>query len=165
MTGFEIAKRIRQHDSNVPLVFITKLENLSIKGYEVDAVDFVVKPIDYFRFSILMKKLLKRVVQHEEKWINIRIHNEYKNKKIDINKITYVEINDHIAIIHSEDGNFSTWSSLSLLEKEIASDNFARCNSCYLVNLKFVKSVGKNEVEMPDAVISISRGKKREFTE
>jgi len=51
MDGLSTAARIREFDSNVILIFVTNMQQLAVRGYEVDALDFMVKPIQYQAFS------------------------------------------------------------------------------------------------------------------
>ena len=67
LNGIETARRLRELDSVVALVFITNMEQYAVNGYEVDALDFVVKPINYYRFSSMMRKALRIIARKEEK--------------------------------------------------------------------------------------------------
>lgn len=60
MNGLETAKRLRTVDKNVCLIFITTLAQYAIKGYEVDALDFLIKPVGFDLFSIKLEKAIKR---------------------------------------------------------------------------------------------------------
>ena len=61
INGMKAAHRLRELDSSVILVFITSLKQFAIEGYEVDALDFVVKPVQYIRFSSVMDRILARI--------------------------------------------------------------------------------------------------------
>ena len=62
--GIDIAKKIRETDSTSIIVFVTNMANLAVKGYEVDASDFIVKPLEYFSFKIKMNRIMERVRQN-----------------------------------------------------------------------------------------------------
>ena len=59
--GMSAAERIREQDENVVLVFVTNMAQCAIRGYEVDALDFVVKPVSYAPFSMRLARAIKRV--------------------------------------------------------------------------------------------------------
>lgn len=61
VNGLKGAEKIRELDSVVILVFITNLKQYALKGYEVDAMDFLVKPISYTAFSTMMSRIMKRI--------------------------------------------------------------------------------------------------------
>lgn len=58
LNGIETAKKIRETDSNVTIIFVTNMAKYAISGYEVDAMDFMVKPIDYFNFKVKFEKAI-----------------------------------------------------------------------------------------------------------
>ena len=70
--GVEVARQLREIDSVVTLVFITNMEQYAVNGYEVDALDFVVKPINYYRFSSMMRKTLRVIARRAEKEVVVR---------------------------------------------------------------------------------------------
>ena len=71
LDGIETAKRLRERDSKVVLVFITKLFQYAVNGYEYDAADFIIKPLRYPSFSLKMEKLMKKFRQAEGKHISL----------------------------------------------------------------------------------------------
>ena len=66
MNGMEAAARLRKTDAYVPLVFITDLKQYALKGYEVEAMDFLVKPVGYTAFSTMMDRVRRRSNKKEE---------------------------------------------------------------------------------------------------
>lgn len=66
VNGMEAAQRIREIDPDVVLVFITNMASYAIHGYEVGALDFVMKPLTYYTFSMKITRALKRVRKKEQ---------------------------------------------------------------------------------------------------
>ena len=60
--GMEVARTIREKDENITIIFITTIAQQAINGYEVGAKDFIIKPVDYDRFSLRLTRILKHVV-------------------------------------------------------------------------------------------------------
>ena len=60
INGIETAKKLREIDNGVVLVFITSMAQYAINGYEVDAADFLLKPVSYFTFSLKLAKIMRR---------------------------------------------------------------------------------------------------------
>ena len=54
--GMEVAQKIRKIDKNVMIIFVTSLAQYAIKGYEVNAFDYILKPIDYYNFKLKMSR-------------------------------------------------------------------------------------------------------------
>ena len=59
--GMPTAERIRQLDPEVVLIFVTNMAQYAIRGYEVDALDFVLKPVSYYQFSTKLERALQRI--------------------------------------------------------------------------------------------------------
>ena len=67
LDGMEAARRLREMDRSVILIFVTNMANFAVKGYEVDALDFIVKPVTYFPFSIKLDRAVKRLESRQER--------------------------------------------------------------------------------------------------
>ena len=61
INGMEAAQLMRTYDSETPIIFVTNLAQYAVKGYEVDALDFIVKPVTYFNFRMRMDKAMRRI--------------------------------------------------------------------------------------------------------
>lgn len=61
MNGMEAAEKIRQTDENVVLMFITNMIQYAIRGYSVGALDFVMKPVNYYTFSLKLTRAIGRI--------------------------------------------------------------------------------------------------------
>lgn len=108
--GFETAKRIRESDSEVVILFVTSQAQHAIKGYEVDALDYILKPISYFAFSQRLKRALSRVSRKEEPYLVLNLKSE--TRKLKISSIYYIEVRDHNLVYHTTDGDYSAFGSL-----------------------------------------------------
>lgn len=159
--GIEIARRLREIDPVVCLVFITNMEQFAVHGYEVDALDFVVKPINYYRFSAMMAKALRNIDRHSEKEILLR--SPSRITRLRLSQIYYVEIRDHRLIYHTSTGNHEAWGRLSDIEKELESHDFVRCSSSYLVNLWHIVSLDGDVAVVAGERLPISQRRKKAF--
>lgn len=161
MDGMSIAAKLREIDDSVCLVFVTNMRQYAVKGYEVDAIDFIVKPVTYdvFRFK------LSRIVRIAEKTKNAEILISTKNEKrrIKIHSIDYVEVLNHKCIYHLSDEDVESWDSLANIYEVLSKYNFCYCNSCYLVNLSRVTGVEDNIAIVRNVKLTISRPKRKEF--
>ena len=59
ISGLETARKMRKVDEQVPLIFVTVMAELAIKGYEVNAMDFIIKPLTYFNFALKLDKAIR----------------------------------------------------------------------------------------------------------
>lgn len=92
INGIETSHQLRAADPVVALVFITNMEQYAINGYEVDALDFVIKPINYYRFSSMMLRALRNLPVRDEKEVILQAAGTIRRMRI--SQIYYVEIQD-----------------------------------------------------------------------
>lgn len=162
LDGMETAHRIREYDQNAILIFITNLAQFALKGYEVNAYDFVVKPITYPAFAMKLQKITARIESRTEGYVLLPVARGMK--KLSVSDIFYVEVINHRLYCHTEEGALQlTSGTLSALEERLVESAFCRCNSCYLVNLRYVTDIRKDSVVVGGDELTISRARKKPF--
>ncbi len=163
LNGMETAKRLRVVDPYVPLVFITDLKQYALKGYEVEALDFLVKPITYPAFATMMGRVRKNIVRKGDE--SVALQTAEGTVKVSLADVFYVEVEQHYVVYHTLGGEFRFWGSLAEEEKRLPADRFVRSSSAYLVNLGHVTRVDGVDVYVGGACLPLSRGKKAAFLE
>ena len=162
LNGMTAAEKLRKIDPDTVLIFVTNMRNYAVKGYEVNALDFIVKPVSYNLFERKMNRAVK-VVSEKKAEASVSVTAKGVTKVIPIRKILYVEGAGHVVTYHTEEGDYSMRSTLDKAESALPKDSFARCNYSYLVNLMHVKSVDANSVDVSGVSLAVSRNKKKEF--
>jgi len=164
MNGMEASHRIRQFDKNVIIIFVTNMAQFALEGYEVNAFDFVIKPVTYYNFSIK----LNRAVEMLERNGGTKIMGRTRQGVFNVNAsdIEFIEITDHSLTYHTVNGVLVATGHMYEIENALVSSGFFKCNRCYLVNMKYVKAVTDNTVEMVNGEkLQISRNKRKDFLE
>ncbi len=161
MDGMTAAEHIRQMDLNVIIIFITNMAQYAIRGYAVNALDYIIKPVSYFAFSMKFKRAVALYKQREKKYITLKVDGGIA--RIPLNEIYYIESMKHRIIVHAETMDYSLICTMKEMEVRLASEDFFRCNNCYLVNLAQVKRVYNNEVFVGEYNLSISRPRRKAF--
>ena len=159
--GFEAARRIRERDDKVSIIFVTNMVSYAPKGYSVNAMDFIVKPVSYYRLAASLTKARSRL--QTEQGVPLVLHTKDGTYRLDSARVHYIEMLNHHTIFHTEDGVFDTTGSLKKLEEQLAGQNFARCNNGYLVNLRYVRSVEGSDVVVGGDRLLISRTRRKAF--
>lgn len=162
MNGMEASVELRKIDQTVVLIFVTNMLQYAIKGYEVDALDFIVKPVKYFSFAIKMNKAVKRISNHEEHEIYIKASDNCVTR-IKLSHLKYIEVEGHKLTYHTEDGNFVVYGSLKNVENELCRYNFAKCYKSYLVNLRHVTAIKGYTVVVGGDELLIGHPNKKKF--
>ena len=161
MDGMAAAEAIRKVDKDVILIFITNMAQFAIEGYEVDAMDFILKPVSYYRLAAALTKAKKRL--QAETGVRLVLHSKDGTYYLDSARVHYIEILNHHTIFHTEDGRYDSTGSLKKLEEQLQGQSFARCNNCYLVNLHFVAAVEGSDVVVGRDRLQISRTRRKQF--
>ena len=161
MDGMAAAEAIRKVDKDVILIFITNMAQFAIEGYEVDAMDFILKPVSYYRLAAALTKAKNRL--QAETGVRLVLHSKDGTYYLDSARVHYIEMLNHHTIFHTEDGVFDSTGSLKKLEEQLAGQNFARCNNCYLVNLRYVRSLEGSDLLVGDDRLLISRTRRKAF--
>lgn len=161
LDGMETARRIRELDPEVMLVFITNMAQYAIKGYAVGALDYVLKPVPYFAFSQQLQKVEEQLRRRTRHYLAVPV--EGGLRRLDTSHIYYIESEGHRVHFYTEEGDFVSPGALKALEEKLADRPFARCNSGYLVNLAQVQAVQQNTVEVGPYELQVSRPKRKSF--
>lgn len=164
MNGMEAAKRLRTLDAQVVLIFVTSLTQYAIQGYGVAALDYIVKPLEYYDFALKLKRALRQV-RSDEKSI-LRVQTQAGILRLRIEDIIYVEVRNHLLTYHTPDADYDQYGTMAELEQALSAQGFARCNSCYLVNLQHVREVkGLTAYLYGDVELRISQPRRKAFAE
>lgn len=161
LDGISTAKEIRKKDDQVIIIFVTNMAQMAIRGYEVQALDFVVKPVNYYSFAMKMSNAIH--ILHNRRSRNIILTTTGGMQKISTDELCYVEVNGHYLYYHTKDEVFRQKASMKQIEDRLAGLSFKRCNNCYLVNLKYVSCVNRDDIKVGEDWLKISRPRKKEF--
>lgn len=162
LDGMSAAEWIRRIDKEVLILFITNMAQYALRGYQVDAVDYVLKPVSYFAFALKLEKV-RRILAHRsgvELLLTIGVRELHRLSSLEL---CYVEIANHQLRYYTTRGEFCSTGSLRELEKRLQGEPFARCNNCYLVNLSHVSGLKKDIVLVGGHELKISRPRKKAF--
>lgn len=161
--GMTAAEEIRKMDSEVVIIFITNMAQYAIRGYAVDALDYVLKPISYFAFSQKLVRALGRMKKRESKAIIVNMKDGAV--RINLANIYYIESQGHTMILHTILGNYETAGTMKGMEEKLADLNFSRGNYGYLINLQHVDDVSDGCAVVKGERLPISRTRKKKFME
>ncbi|MDR2157018.1 MAG: LytTR family DNA-binding domain-containing protein [Clostridiales Family XIII bacterium] len=161
MDGMAAAEKIRKVDPSVIIIFITNMSQYAIRGYSVDALDYMLKPVSYFAFTQRLERAFKRMRFREDRYMTLRFRSGVKKMKI--NDIYYIEVLNHDLIFHTKTGEYTVSGTLKNMEEQLRSDGFFRCSKCYLVNLRHVDGMRSGFAVVNGDEVRISRNRKTVF--
>ena len=161
LDGYSAAKKIRSFDQNVIIIFVTNMAGYAIKGYSVDALSFIVKPVSYFAFKEELNKSIERLQSKKDQYIALSVENGIV--KQNIKDILFLESFKHYIAVQTKNQSYTIRSSMKQLEAKLQNLHFIRCDNSYLVNLSFVDSVSDNTIFIGEYKLKISRPRKKHF--
>lgn len=159
-------------------IFTTAYSDYAVEGFNLGAVDYLVKPIPFHRFLkavVRAQQVLQPVAtpaltestntpEIEQDFMFVRA--EYENVKLNFADILFIEgLKDYVKIYTTDNKFTLTLISLIKLENLLSSKGFARIHRSYIINIKHVKSIQKNKVLISDKRIPISESYKNTFFE
>ena len=161
--GMTAAKKIRERDQTLGIVFVTNMAQFAIHGYEVNAIDFIVKPVSYYVFADKLKKAIRFSCAKTEK--ELVVQTEESIVKLTSSQLLYIEKDENYLVYHTLKGEFRVRGTLITLEESLKGEGFSKCISGCLVSLRYVTKISKDMVWVEQTPLPISRHRSREFKE
>ena len=166
MNGMDAAAEFRKHNQHAILIFATRATKYAVRGYAVDAIGYLVKPIGDQAFTEVFSKALRLHLSNNR---NQAIMLKTKAGAISIrtDQVRYIEADAHMLHIYTEETVYDIWSGIEKMMEQLP-DEFIRCHKGYIVNLKHVYCVQKDGLSIigrPELIIPISRSKRTEVVE
>ena len=159
--GLSAAKELRKVDSTVELVFCTYLAKYATRGYEVDALNYMLKPINYSAFKITMDRAIRNCEGKMQK--EVLLPSSEGTLRLQLADLNYIAVFNHDIIYHTTHGEFKVYGTLRAIEKLLPKDQFIKCNRSMLVNLRNVTRIAKNFAYIGTERLDISRNRKKDF--
>ena len=164
LNGLDTARRIREADGDVIIIFVTTMAQYAINGYEVDAFDYILKPLEYPKFELRMNKAVREVDKKKaHRYVYLKKYSDVV--KVSTDDLLYIEVSGHTLRYVTADGSFEKRATIGEAEEELSGLQFSRCSLSYLVNLKRVDRISKDTVIIGGHELPISRNRKKEFLE
>ena len=159
--GIEVAKEIRVRKIKCEIIFLTALDDYSREGYKVKSFRYILKDDNmYFELEESLKECIKELQNKNKK---IKIETKQGEYYLDIDDILYLEIFSKEVNIHTNDNVYKVMSPINVFEKKLKPYYFFRCHKSYIINLKKVTRIEKNNAFIGNILIPVSKYKLKEF--
>lgn len=163
MDGMSAAEEIRKMDTEVVIIFITNMPQYAVRGYEVDALDYVLKPITYFAFAQRLNRAIERIKKRTKRVISVNIKGS--QIRMPIESVYYIESQGHTLIFHGVNGEVEAPGTMKEIQEKLRDEHFFRGNKGYLINLAHVDRVVEGCAVVAGEELVLSRGRRKEFME
>ncbi len=150
VNGIQAARELRWNDKYSPVVFITSEKSFALDAFDVNAVNYLLKPLDRNKFFSVLDGIFSTL---KEEGKNIAIKMKSGLKTVSLEDVAYLEYSNHCVNFHMCTGEgFSTVTQRisfeEFIQTNIGSGIFGRCHESFLVNLAFIDVLSKTEIEL-----------------
>ena len=155
MDGVTLAKRIRQANDSVQIIFVTGFADYISEGYEVAALHYLMKPVKQDKLFVVLDRAVA-TLQKTERVILLPVGGEML--RLPVSQVQYVEAFSHTVALITETDTIQVKMPISEVEKMLG-DGLVRCHRSYLVGLKHIARLSKTEVILDSGKsLPLSRG-------
>lgn len=154
ITGIDL---VRSLEEKPMIIFTTAHKKFAFEGFELDAIDYLVKPISFERFSKAVNKALE-YFEYKKKTDpgiqeNLFVYSEYRMVKVALSSIEYIEsMEDYIRIHIQNEKPVMTLMTMKKVLEKLPEDNFRRIHRSYIVAIDKVKSILNRKVKLASGV-------------
>lgn len=159
LDGLDAARLMRKINRESCLIFVTNMAQFAIRGYEVDALDFIVKPASMASINYVLDKAVRRLNESMNTVVSLKTSEG--TVSVSSNDITYVEVFDHNLVYHTTRGDFTVRGRISDVGGKLDQRHFVMCNRSFVVNLRYVTNVSADYLNIGDTRISISKSHRK----
>ena len=148
--GIEIARELRKKDKKVIIIFVTAVEDYVFEAFDVNAFNYIVKPIDDARFRDILDKAINKCNFSGTDEVDtnyVIVNNRGMHTKVKLEEIVYAEVFNRKVVIHKIDEEIEYYGKMSDLEA-LTNENFFRTHRAYLINFKYVEKYDAKTVYM-----------------
>lgn len=146
-------------DYKPPVIFTTAFSHYAVEGFNLDAVDYLVKPFDYERFLKAVTKAKELIAYRQQKEINegyLFVKYNYQWNKIFLKDIDFIEALDDYIKIYTQSKPYLIHMSMKTVSEKLPSQKFVRVHRSYIVPVEKINSWNKNSLKLGDKVIPVS---------
>ncbi|MDE6760696.1 MAG: LytTR family DNA-binding domain-containing protein [Lachnospiraceae bacterium] len=144
MDGMKTAQLLREKAFDKILIFISASRDYVFEAYDVEAFQYLVKPVVHHKLKSVLQRVVKKLENHSQEFM--LINQDRTRKKLLLREIYYFEIRGRIISVHGVEGIFDYYEQIGTLEKELQGKGFFRCHKSFLVNLKYVDNYNRQEI-------------------
>lgn len=165
--GMQVAKKIREVNMDLMIVFVTGVEKYVFQAFDVGALHYLVKPIDDKKLAQVLDKAKESIAlknKADEKRTSIIVSSRGVHKKVFVDEIIYAEVFNRKIVIHTIDNVIEYYGKLSDLEKMVG-DDFFRPHRAYLINMKYVEKYDASNIYLEKGQVLMAKQNYRNFVE
>ena len=161
ISGLQVAEHIKKLDSQVRIVFLTRVLTYVLEAYEAGASNYLLKPLSYAKFCRELSQVREAKTSFEA--LSFLEENKKGLYKIYFHQILYIETRDKKTLIHTNQGDIPSNKQMKQHERLLSGTSFVRCHAGYIVNLRYFQHLEGNSLKLTDgSAIPVSRNRRQQ---
>ena len=124
--GVDVARSIREKDSDLVILFVSRIARYAVEGYSVDALDYLLKPVGYEELAVKLRRALRHIDSHRAFRIRLSQGGDYRWVSTDA--IRFVEVFGHHLVYHTGEGQFRTTDTIGAAIEQLGPYGFLQCS-------------------------------------
>ena len=161
LNGMDTARELRKVDTDACIIFVTQMPQYALMGYEVGAKYYVLKPLQYYDFSVKLKTVVDFLLAQNRDFLFLKSDDGVH--RVNVSDILYLEGDGHLIRFHTNQGIFSKRASMKEMVQSISDKRFVFCGNSYFINMEYITAIDKNTVTVDGQRLPISRLRKNDF--
>jgi len=165
VTGIQFVNTLKNPPS---IIFTTAFRDFAPEAFELEAIDYLLKPISFERFVKAVNKFFDRKAEKASKGSDVREVDDFLYVKMDrkvhkvlMSEVLYIESLDEYVKVHMLDKILTTRENISTLEQKLSKNSFVRIHRSFIVSVKKVASLSSDGVEIGNTLLPFGRAYKQ----
>lgn len=175
LNGLVLAQKLP--DENTKIILTTAYPDYALQGYEMDVVDYLLKPFSFQRFERAVQKarsVLNKPKDTREKYSRrltpayddfIFVKTDYKTLKVKLAEVLYIEGSGNYVTLHTAKSKIMALQNLKLFEEQLQPYQFIRIHKSYIISINYIDSIDKNSVRIANQELPIGESYREPFKE
>lgn len=155
--GIDLSRKLRKMGVKASIIFVTSSVEFAIDGYDVEAIKYIIKPIN----SSDLESVILKDYRNRQQFCLLEVKSE--KVAIRLSDIYYIESMNKDFVIHYKDSKNIYPGKLSYIKEKVGEVDFVQVHRCYLINLRYVNEIKRNEVVLKNnEVVPLSKSRYKE---
>ncbi|WP_143962895.1 LytR/AlgR family response regulator transcription factor [Litoribacter populi] len=144
MSGVELAKIIQPLGKT--FIFTTAYREYALEGYELQALDYLLKPFSFERFLTALNRAYQEIIQKNGEETSVFIKDSYDWVRVKLHEIRFIKSDSNLLFIHLENEVFSTRMTITEILEILPKDQYMRVHKSYIANLSAIVKIERHQV-------------------
>ena len=154
MLGTDFAKLIQNR--GIMVIFTTAHSQYAIEGYNLQVLDYLLKPIEYSRFLQACNRAYERLASNQKQESSIFVKDGHDWVRVNLNEVLYIQSDTNLLFIHEKDRKITTRMTVSEILNILPNDRFIRTHKSFIVSLKHIQKIERHQITVQNIAIPLA---------